>query len=132
MANEDTLTKAPADEATGVEQTRCGRHFRPNVDILEKDDELLLLADMPGARGDRIDIQFEDGTLTIHAEVDARQGDATEYLASEYEVGDYYRTFQVSESIDASKINAEYSDGVLTLHLPKSEASKPRKIAVNG
>jgi len=132
MANEDTLTKAPADEAAGVEQTRCGRHFRPNVDILEKDDELLLLADMPGARGDRIDIQFEDGTLTINAEVDARQGESIEYLASEYEVGDYYRTFQVSESIDASKINAEYSDGVLTLHLPKSEASKPRKIAVNG
>ena len=132
MANEDTLTKAPADVAAGVEQTRCGRHFRPNVDILEEDDELLVLADMPGARGDRIDIQFEDGTLTIHAKVDARQGDGTEYLVSEYEVGDYYRTFQVSESIDASKINAEYSDGVLTLHLPKSEASKPRKITVKG
>jgi HSP20 family protein len=45
-------------------------------------------------------------------------------------VGGYYRTFQVSESVDASKISAEYADGVLKLHLPKSEAVKPRKISV--
>ena len=53
-----------------------------------------------------------------------------DYLLREYGVGDFYRAFQVSEVIDPSRIQAEYSGGVLTLHLPKSEAAKPRKIAV--
>ena len=62
-----------------------------------------------------------------------RRGKATarRCLLREYGVGDYYRSFQVSEAIDAGKISAEYADGVLTLHLPKAEAVKPRKIAVS-
>ncbi len=52
------------------------------------------------------------------------------YLLREYGVGDFYRTFRVSEQIDASRIEAEYADGVLKLHLPKVEAVKPRKITV--
>ena len=130
MANENTLTKPAADEATAVEHTREGCYYRPSVDILEKDDCLIVLADVPGADRDRIDVQFEDGTLSIHAKVDPRQDEKTEYLLGEYGMGDFYRTFQVSEAIDAAKISAEYADGVLTLHLPKTEAIKPRKISV--
>jgi len=130
MADEKTITKPAADEAVIAERTRSGRYYRPDVDILEKDDELLVLADVPGAKSDRIDIQFDDGMLTIHAEVEARHDEKTEYLLFEYGTGDYYRTFQVSEAIDATKITAEYADGVLTLHLPKTEVSKPRKISV--
>jgi len=130
MADENTITKPAADEATAAEHTRSGRFYRPNVDILEQEDELLVLADVPGAQGDAIDVKFEDGTLAIHAKVDPRQDDNTSFLLREYGVGDYYRTFQVSEAIDAGKISAEYADGVLTLHLPKAEAIKPRKISV--
>ena len=59
------------------------------------------------------------------------RGDGQGYFLREYGVGDYYRSFQISEAIDAGKISAEYADGVLTLHLPKTEAVKPRKIAVS-
>ena len=130
MASEDTPAKTPAEETPNIELTRSGRHYRPDVDIYEKDDELILLADMPGTHGDKIDIRFEDGTLTIHAEVQPRQEEKTEYLLREYEVGNYYRTFQLSEAIEAGKIAAEYADGVLRLRLPKAEAAKPRKVVV--
>ena len=130
MANENTTAKAEVHEATAAELTRNGRCYRPNVDILEQGDELVVLADVPGAKGDRIDVNFEDGALSIHAEVDNRQDENTEYLRHEYGVGDFHRTFQVSEAIDAGKITADYADGVLTLHLPKAEAIKPRKISV--
>ncbi len=130
MAHSAEITKKAAEQPEAAERTRSGQFFRPNCDIVEREDELLVLADVPGARGDQIDVKFEDGTLSIHAPVDPRQPLETEYLLREYGVGDYWRTFQVSEAVDAAKISAEYADGVLTLHLPKAEALKPRKIAV--
>ena len=129
MADENTITKPAADEPTPAEHTRCGCYYRPSVDILERADELLVRADVPGALGDDVDVDFEDGTLTIHARVKPRQ-EGTEFLVREYGVGDYYRTFHVSEAIDPEKITAEYADGVLTLHLPKAEVARPRKIEV--
>ena len=72
MSNEDRLTKPASDGANAVEETRCGCYYRPNVDILEKDDELIVLADVPGASPEDIDVDFEDGTLTIDAKAATR------------------------------------------------------------
>lgn len=130
MADANTITKSTAENAKSAEHTRSGVYYRPNVDIVETKEELLLLADVPGAANDSIDVHFEDGTLTLLARVPARQQDGVEYLSHEYGIGDFYRVFQVSETIDASRISAEYCDGVLKLHLPKTEAVKPRKISV--
>ena len=131
MESETTITKPTAGETAVAERTRCGCCYRPNVDILEEKDELLVLADVPGTRSDSIDVRFEDGMLEIRAAVEPRRDDGQGYLVQEYGVGDYFRTFQVSEAVNAAKISAQYADGVLTLHLPKVEAVKPRKIAVN-
>jgi HSP20 family protein len=130
MDNENKVVKTTAEQPALAERTRSGCCYRPNVDILEHGDELLVLADMPGASSDAIDVKFEDGMLEIQAAVAPRQSDDHACLLREYEVGDYYRSFQVSETIDAGRISAQYADGVLTLHLPKAEAVKPRKIAV--
>jgi HSP20 family protein len=130
MATNNVITKS-AGEVTSAEHTRNGHFYRPNVDILERADELLVLADLPGAKSDQIDINFEKGMLTLHASVPERQSEDQHYLAREYGVGDYYRTFQVSEAVDPSRITAEYAEGVLTLHLPKAESIKPRKISVS-
>ena len=111
MSNENPITQKAADEAATSEHTRSGDCYRPSVDILEQADELLVLADVPGAKADQIDIQFEDGNLSIHARVEPRQDDNTDYLLREYGVGDYCRTFRVSEAIDAQKISADYADG---------------------
>ena len=125
----DNVNLKTAAEPSGAERTRNGIFFRPSVDILEKHNELLVVADVPGASGDDVDIRFDDGTLTIHAKVEPRH-EHTEYLLQEYQIGDYWRTFEISEAIDASKISADYAEGVLTLHLPKAEALRPRKIEV--
>ncbi len=131
MENANPTAKTEAEQAAAAERTRCGCCYRPNVDIVEQKDELLVVADVPGAKSDTIDVKFEDGTLRIHAAVAPREDDQRNCLLREYGVGDYYRTFQVSEAIDAAKISAQYADGVLTLRLPKAEAVKPRKISVS-
>ena len=75
-------------------------------------------------------MDYERGQLTIRATIEPRQPEQTDYALREYGVGDFLRTFQVGESIDASRINAEVEAGVLTLHMPKAEAARVRKIAV--
>ena len=124
------IEKPEHAEVVPAEHTREGRCYRPNVDIVETANELTLYADIPGVSRDGIDINFENGMLTINGRVDQRERQGANVLLSEYGVGDFHRHFQVSESIDASRITAEYAKGVLTLHLPKVEAAKPRKITV--
>ena len=116
---------------TEVEPTHCGRTYVPTVDIVENQDELLLIADVPGATDDGIDIDYERGRLTVQARVEPRQSaERTNYLLQEYGVGDFCRSFQVGEGIDAGKIHAEIAEGVLTVHLPKAAELKPRRIEV--
>jgi len=122
----------PEEAAAGTaEPTRSGPVFRPNVDILERAEDLVVKADLPGAKADSIDIQFENGTLTIQGRVENRYPQDVQWLWRDYEIGDFYRTFRVSEDIDPEKIRAEYADGVLTLHLAKAESARPRKIPVS-
>ncbi|MFQ5490483.1 MAG: Hsp20/alpha crystallin family protein [Phycisphaerae bacterium] len=125
-----SLQKPEESKLAQTEPTWNRLQFRPNVDIVERPGELTVLADMPGTRAEDVDIQFEGGVLTIHAKVPRRQAEDTAYVLKEYGVGDFHRTFQVSEAIDSERIGAEYSDGVLTLHLPKTESARLRKIAV--
>jgi len=129
MSLEATLPQEDG-ASPSAEHTRGGAYYRPNVDIYELPNELVVKADMPGAKMDEIDVRFEDGSLVIHAKLLDRQAKQGPYSRNEYGVGDYYRTFRVSEQIDAARISADYCAGILTLHLPKVEAVKPRKIQV--
>jgi HSP20 family protein len=128
--SQGTMNREKTETPAAPEQTWSGQCYRPDVDILEEQEELLVVADMPGLASDKLDIRFEDGSLTIHGRVPADRVQSERMLLREYGVGDYYRTFRISEQIDSKRISAEYRDGVLRLHLPKSEAAKPRKIPV--
>lgn len=110
------------------ERTYNGTTYTPRCDIYETEDELVLCADLPGVEAGDADVRFENGQLEIHARCTPRQNVA--YLASEYGTGDFYRAFSVGEAIDSNKIAAELKHGVLTVHLPKNEAVKPRRIKV--
>ncbi len=127
----DTLVKReeqPAEVAT-IERTRSGQTYSPRFDIWEADDELILYGDLPGVTPENLDIRFENRELTIHGKVEPRHADIN-FLYGEYGIGDFYRTFTIGEAIDGDKISAELNNGVLTLHLPKTEAVKPRRIEV--
>jgi HSP20 family protein len=117
-------------EVARMEPTYAGLRYVPQVDILEDGEKLVVFADLPGVDPKDVDIQFENGVLAILGKAAPRQPEDTPFLLREYGVGDFYRTFNVSETIDAERISAEYADGRLTLHLPKVEAVKPRKIEV--
>lgn len=127
--NNTAIHKTPNTEMEAAEVTR-GFAATPRVDIVENENELLLFADMPGVGQDKVDIRFDQGELTIHGRRTTKRP-ANGYFIREGQPQDYFRSFRISEQVDASKIWAELQNGVLTLHLPKSEKAKPRKIAVN-
>ena len=128
MAN---LTNSPTKDRaeSHAEATRGGVFFTPRVDIVETDAELTLYAEVPGVRPEDVDLRYEKGELLLHGRVPSRQERQTALL-QEYEEGDFFRAFTIHESIDAGRIAAECKNGVLTVHLPKVEAVRPRQIAV--
>ena len=127
-----TCTDKNECRPAAAEHTRVAARYVPNVDILETPEKYVLRADIPGASAESVDIQYERGTLTIHARVEPRKRDGARMLLREYGIGDFHRSFQIGEGIDSSGIQAECENGVLTLHLPKSAAAKVRRIAVKG
>lgn len=112
------------------ELTYEGTYFTPAVDIYGTEKELVLLADLPGVDGNSVEVDLRDDVLTIVGKVSQAvpQG---ELLLAEYQTGNYYRSFRITEVIDQSKITAAMSDGVLKLVLPKVEKAVPRKIPIS-
>jgi len=112
------------------EETRAPEKFlRPAVTIVEEETGLRLTAELPGSSKERIDVHVEKGILTINAPVSPQSKGRLVY--GEFEWAPYYRQFQLPDVIDPSKVKAEFANGMLTLHLPKAEAAKPRRIEVS-
>jgi len=119
------MTRKGVDKPEPVQQ----RNWQaPPFDIYENKEELLLIADLPGVKTEQLKIHMDKNELTIEGlRTPAKHHHV---LVEESEVCDYRRTFVVPPGIDEEKINAETKYGVLRLHLPKSEAVKPRQIQV--
>ncbi|HVF09707.1 MAG TPA: Hsp20/alpha crystallin family protein [Abditibacteriaceae bacterium] len=107
------------------------RHWTPAVDVLENERAIVLQAELPGMNKDDIDIELTGETLTLHGErklEPAQRGEHFHRIERQY--GPWQRTFQIEVPIDTAQVAASYEDGVLTVHLPKQEAVKPRQIAI--
>ncbi len=113
------------------ESTIPSRQFMPVTDIFETDQALTLVVEMPGVKKENVDVQVENDVLTINGRIDFSNYEGLQPVYTEYNVGDYSRSFQLSSKIDQSKIKAQLRDGVMALVLPKAEKAKPRKIAVS-
>ena len=116
-------------EETSLERSRQLPAVAPVVDIYENDDEILLHADMPGVAKEDIIVNVDNGKLAITGVRNLETSGAANW--QEFGEVEYRRTFSVPQTIDIEKVNAELKDGVLKLHLPKSEAAKPRQIEIH-
>jgi HSP20 family molecular chaperone IbpA len=105
-------TEETHNDVAPVERTLGGTTYRPRFDIWENDDEMILYGDLPGVTPEDLEVRFENPVLTIHGKVSPRHNDI-KFLHGEYGIGDFHRTFTV-----------------VTVHLPKSERVKPRRIEV--
>jgi HSP20 family protein len=131
MAEQNALQKAERGTALTRPATASETWYTPRTDVLETDDEFVLCADLPGVRPEDLDLRFDRGEIALHGRCAPRRP-AADPVVFEYGVGDYYRAFTLPEGVDADHITAELKDGVLTVRVPKSEAVKPRRIAVKG
>ena len=136
MANIDikkepnVIEKNKAQTPAEIERTRERTVFIPRTDIYERDDALVLAADMPGVDESTVDVNVERRELTISGRMEKEQIENHCLTYAEYDTGDFERTFTLAEEVDVEKIEATVKNGVLRLILPKSEKAKPKKITV--
>jgi HSP20 family protein len=107
-------------------------YFTPRTDVYETADALVLVADVPGATEQGVEVTFEGDQLTIEAKVEPAKHEGFSFSLREYEVASYRRSFTVNTSIDRDGITAALVDGVLRVNLPKAKEAKVQKIQVRG
>jgi len=115
---------------TKQETTAPARVFVPTADIYEDEDELTVILEMPGVDKSNVEVSVEDGVLRVGGRLDFSKYQRLLPLYTEYNIGNYSRSFTLSNQIDQDKIAAEMRDGVLSLKLPKLEQAKPRTIQI--
>jgi HSP20 family protein len=109
----------------------AARPWSPAVDIMESENELVLKADLPEVNPEAVEIQIENGTLTLKGERKFEQEkNGRGYHRIERSYGSFVRAFSLPETVDADKVHADYKAGVLTITLPKKEVAKPKSVKV--
>jgi len=132
MSTQSVERRTPQDTPApnAAERTRQRRVFTPRVDILEGEKEIVVVADMPGADEKNVSISLEKSVLTLTARIPEHAPTGHSTVHREYDVGDFERSFTLSEAVDQDRIQARVKDGVLRLILPKAAPAQARRIAV--
>jgi len=112
------------------ERTRNVRYYKPEVDIYETPNEIVIVADVSGVDPQAVDIDLKNDILTIEAKINPDMFEGLTPLYSEYKVGHYFRKFALDTTISQQDIQAKLQNGVLQIVLPKSEKSRPRKVTI--
>lgn len=126
---------APASAATATtEANRLLPAVRPAADVIEREDAFVLSIELPGVVEADIDIRHERGVLSVSAPRPRPSGETARVLLREFGAVRFTRAFRLPEdgSLDASRIGARFSAGVLEITLPKSEQARPRRVPVQG
>jgi len=129
-STQDLQAQKKREVETKEEATIPARVFMPSADICETPNELKVVLEMPGIEKSQVDVRVEDDVLHVDGRIDLSKYSGLQPLYTEYNVGHYARSFQLSSKIDQNKIAAEMNDGVLSLTLPKMQEAKPRTIQI--
>ena len=113
------------------ESTIPVRDFVPVTDIFETEQALTVVLEMPGVSKESVEVGVENDVLAITGRIDSSKYEGLQPLYTEYNIGNYSRSFQISSKIEQEGIKAELKDGVMTLVLPKAEKAMPRRISVS-
>jgi HSP20 family protein len=129
MAERTVAVQESQQVESSTEGTRTGeRYITPPVDIYELPESLVVTADVPGVGPNDLDVRVDNNMLTIQGRAKHTVTDARTH--QEYELVNVFRQFELTDTVDQSKISADLKHGVLTLVLPKAEAAKPKQIPV--
>ena len=130
MVTQEVAPREKRELTQTEERTEVGKFFSPYTDIHETERAVIVSMEVPGVDKDSIDIRLDKGVLTVKGTVDGAKYESLRPIYSEYNVGNFVRTFAVSTKIDGSGISATVADGVLTVELPKAKEALARRIAV--
>ena len=100
------------------------------VDIFETENDYILIANLPGVERSNIQVKLDDKSLILFGKINFEEAVNRKYILNEKEIGNYFRSFKISDSIDKEKINARYDNGQLIVTLPKHDKVKPREIDI--
>ena len=131
MAAQEVAPHEKREVAPHEERTEAGKFFSPYTDIHETEKVVVVSMEMPGVDKSSIDIRLDKGVLTVKGTIDSQRYESLRPIYSEYNVGNFVRTFTVSTKIDSARITANVADGVLTVALPKAAEALAKRISVN-
>ena len=103
----------------------------PKTNIYETIDNYFLTTDMPGVSRENIKVELERGSLLVMGRIDYESISTHKFILQENELGNFYRKFNLSDSVDSNKIDARFENGQLVVTLPKHERVKPKTIVIN-
>ena len=121
--------RLPGEQSDSAPEQRM--LFNPPIDIYDSEDGLILEADLPGVSLETLDLQIEDNKLTLFGRVRSKLPEGVRPVHQEYSVGDFLRSFILSDNVDHDRITAKLNNGVLRVELPRAEETKPRRIQVS-
>lgn len=131
MADKEVALQEKKELQTAEERTQAGKFFSPYTDIHETNDAVVVSMEVPGVSKSDIDIKLEKGVLTVTGTIDSRKYEGLKPIYSEYNVGNFVRSFTLPTKIDSEGIEASVADGVLTIRLPKAKEAIAKKIAIH-
>ena len=128
---ENENTEVKEEQKSWLDILESQRSVAPLVDIYETDNDFVLVANLPGVSKENVHLKLEENAISIFGKIKYEETTSRKYLLNENIIGNYYRRFRLSNSIDQTKIDAKFENGQLIINLPKHERIKPRTININ-